>query len=96
VLWENVILVPPAWHLPHGWHLSAAGYAIPPILEDAELDDLIGRRWQMLSLHERGLPENAPRSDIWLPRLQRERQEELGEFAGPYTGRYNVIGRCAW
>jgi hypothetical protein len=25
VLWENVILVPPAWHLPHGWNISAAG-----------------------------------------------------------------------
>jgi hypothetical protein len=30
-LWENAILVPPAWHLPHGWHVSAAGYAVPPI-----------------------------------------------------------------
>jgi hypothetical protein len=31
-----------------------------------------------------------------VPRLQRERQEELDEFAGPYVGRYNVVGRRAW
>jgi hypothetical protein len=36
VLWENTILVPPAWHLPHGWHVSVAGYAVPPIPEGAE------------------------------------------------------------
>jgi hypothetical protein len=23
---ENAILIPSAWHLPHGWHVSAAGY----------------------------------------------------------------------
>jgi hypothetical protein len=33
---------------------------------------------------------------IWLPRLQRERQEELGKFIGPYTSCYNVIGQRAW
>jgi hypothetical protein len=50
----------------------------------------------MLPMHERELPENTPSRGIWLSRLQRERQEELGEFAGPYVGRYNVIGRRAW
>jgi hypothetical protein len=69
ILWENVILVPLAWHLPHGWHESAAGYAVPPIPEGAELDNLIGRRWQMLPIHERDQPENAPRRGIWLSRL---------------------------
>jgi hypothetical protein len=44
VLWENGILVPPSWHLPHGWHVSVAGYAIPPLPEGDALDDLIGRR----------------------------------------------------
>jgi hypothetical protein len=28
VLWENGILVSPAWHLSHGWHVSVAGYAV--------------------------------------------------------------------
>jgi hypothetical protein len=93
VLWENAILIPPAWHLPHGWNVSMAGYAVPPISDGAELKALIGRRWQMLPLHERELPENAPREGIWLPRLQRERHAELREFVGPHIGRYNVIGR---
>jgi hypothetical protein len=96
ILWENAILVPPAWHLPHGWHVSAASYVVSPIPKSAELDNLIGRCWQMFLMHERELPENAPRCGIWLPRLERERHAELGEFAGPYVGRYNVIGRRAW
>jgi hypothetical protein len=61
VLWENGILAPPSWHLPHWWHISAVGYAIPPLPEGDMLDDLIGQRWQMLPLPERDLPENAPR-----------------------------------
>jgi hypothetical protein len=56
VLWENTILVPPAWHLPHGWNVLAMGYAVPPIPEGAELEALIRRRWQMLPIHERELP----------------------------------------
>jgi hypothetical protein len=96
VLWENAILIPPAWHLPHGWNMSATGYAVPPIPEGPELDALIGRRWQMLPIHERELPENAPRPGIWLSRLQRERQADIAEFAGPHVGRYNVVGRRIW
>jgi hypothetical protein len=41
--------------------VSAVGYAVPPIPEGAELEALIGRRWQMLLMHERELPKNAPR-----------------------------------
>jgi hypothetical protein len=96
VLWENAILVPPAWHLPHGWNVSMTGYAVPTIPEGQEFDALIGRRWQMLSLDERELPENAPRQGIWLSRLQRERQAELREFVGPHIVRYNVVGRRVW
>jgi hypothetical protein len=96
VLWENAILVPPTWHLPHRWNVSAAGYAVPPIPEGAEFEALIGRRWQMLPMHERELPENVPHHGIWLPRLQRERQAKLGEFAAPHVGRYNVVDRRVW
>jgi hypothetical protein len=96
VLWENAILIPPAWHLPHWWNVSAAGNAIPPIPDGAELETLISRRWQMLRMHERELSKNAPCQGIWLSRLQRERQAELGEFAGPHIGRYNVVGRRIW
>jgi hypothetical protein len=77
VIWENAILVLPAWHLPHRWNVSAAGYTVPPIREGTELEALIGHRWQMRPMHERDLPENRPRQGIWLPRLQRERQDEL-------------------
>jgi hypothetical protein len=76
--------------------VSAAGYAIPPIPECAELKALIGRRWQMLPIHEWELPENAPRPGIWLPRLQWERQNKLAVFAGPHVGRYNIVGRRVW
>jgi hypothetical protein len=30
ILTDNNILVPPAWHLPHGRHVSAAGTPLPP------------------------------------------------------------------
>jgi hypothetical protein len=93
VLWENDIVILPSWHLPHGWHISMVGSAVPPLPEGAALDDLICRWWKVLPLHERDLTENTPRHGIWLPRLQRERHEELGEFTGPYTGRYNIVGR---
>jgi hypothetical protein len=93
VLWENGILVPSAWHLPHGWHVSAAGYAVPPLPEVDALDDIIDQLRQLLLPAQRNLPENAPRRSIWLPRMQRELQEELNEFAGPYAVRYNLAGR---
>jgi hypothetical protein len=93
VLWENAILVPPVWHLPHGWNVSVAGYTAPLIPEGAELKALIARRWQILPMHERELPENAPHQGIWLPRL---RQDELAEFVGPHVGRYNVDGQRVW
>jgi hypothetical protein len=45
ILAEN-ILIPPAWHLPHGWHVFAGGYAVAPILPEGPLlDELIDRRW---------------------------------------------------
>jgi hypothetical protein len=31
ILADNNILVPPAWHLPHGWHMYAGGYIVGPI-----------------------------------------------------------------
>jgi hypothetical protein len=96
VLRENDILIMPSWHLPHGWHISAAGYTVPPLPEGNALDDLIDRCWQMLPPSERDMPKCVSRRRIWLPRLQQERQEELGEFAGPYAGRFNLIVRRAY
>jgi hypothetical protein len=62
-------------------------------LEGDLLDDLIDRCWQMFPPSERHLPENAWRRCVWLSCLQRERQEKVGEFIEPHTGRYNLIGR---
>jgi hypothetical protein len=96
VLWENAILIPLAWHLPHGWNVSATGYAIPPITKGPELDALIDRCWQMLLIHERELLENASCPGIWLPRLQWERHAQLAEFTGPHVSRYNIVGWRVW
>jgi hypothetical protein len=41
--------------------VSAVGYAVLPIPDDMNLEALIGRRWQMLPMHERELPKNTPR-----------------------------------
>jgi hypothetical protein len=57
------------------------------------LDDIIDQLQQLLLPVQHNLPENAPRHSIWLPRLLQELQEELGKFAGPYAGRYNLAGR---
>jgi hypothetical protein len=44
ILADNQILVPLAWHLPHGWNVSASGYAVAPMLpEGLLLDDYIER-----------------------------------------------------
>jgi hypothetical protein len=45
ILVDNNIIVPPAWHLPHGWHVSADGYTVAPILlEGPLLDENIEQR----------------------------------------------------
>jgi hypothetical protein len=51
ILADNQILVLSAWHLPHGWNVSADGYAVAPMpLEGLLLDDYIERRWEALPL----------------------------------------------
>jgi hypothetical protein len=49
ILADNNILVLPAWQLPHGWHVSAGGYAVTPIPPEGPLlDDYIERRRKAL------------------------------------------------
>jgi hypothetical protein len=55
------------------WHVSVAGYAVPPLSEGDALNELIDRCWQMLPPSECDMPKYASRRRIWLPRLQRER-----------------------
>jgi uncharacterized protein YbdZ (MbtH family) len=48
ILADN-ILMPSAWHLPHGWHVSAGAYAVAPISPEGPLlDDYIEQRWEAL------------------------------------------------
>jgi hypothetical protein len=45
----NNILVPSVWHMSHGWHVSADGYAVAPISPEGPLlNDYIERRWEAL------------------------------------------------
>jgi hypothetical protein len=61
----NNILVPPAWHLTHGWHVSVGGYAVAPIPPEGPLlDDYIEQRWEALPPAQRDLPEWAPTRTI--------------------------------
>jgi hypothetical protein len=77
--------------------VSASGYAVALILlEGPVLDELIERRWQMLPLANRELPEWAPTRAVWLMILQNEWEAELGQFCGPYHGRFNLVGRRAY
>jgi hypothetical protein len=49
ILTDNNILVPPAWHLPHRWHMSAVGYTVTPIPPEGPLlDDHIKQQWEAL------------------------------------------------
>jgi hypothetical protein len=51
ILTDNQILVPLAWYLPHGWNVSASGYAVAPIPPEGPLlDDYIKQRWEALPL----------------------------------------------
>jgi hypothetical protein len=47
ILADNNILIPPAWHLPHDWHVSDGGYTIE-------------QHWEALPLLQRDRPEWAP------------------------------------
>ena len=93
--WQR-IPVPLEFKLPHGWHLSHAGYAVPPPPNGAEMRSLIEERRARMSPAERRLPKNAPTSPRWRERFEDERSVEITRLAGPGTGRYNTAARRAW
>jgi hypothetical protein len=96
ILADNNILVPPLWHLPHGWHVSIGRYTIAPILPEGPLlDDHIEHRWKALPPAQRDLPEWAP-TRVWLPILQNKRELKIARFFGPHHGRYNMTDRRAY
>jgi hypothetical protein len=95
ILAEARLLVPPYWHLPAGWRVSAAGYAIPPVPEkDEDLRGYIRRRRAALTPWDRANPDWGEDSALWRPRFEMERLDELANQYGMYAGgRYNQIGR---
>jgi hypothetical protein len=95
ILAEARLLVPPYWHLPAGWRVSAAGYAIPPVPEkDEDLRGYIRRRRAALTPWDRANPDWGEDSALWRPRFEMERLDELANEYGMYAGgRYNQIGR---
>ncbi|KAK1604866.1 hypothetical protein QYE76_009682 [Lolium multiflorum] len=95
ILAEARLLVPPYWHLPAGWRVSAAGYAIPPVPEkDEDLRGYIRRRRAALTPWDRANPDWGEDSALWRPRFEMERLDELANQYGMYAGgRYNQLGR---
>jgi hypothetical protein len=84
VLYWPRILVPLQFKLPHDWHLSNAGYAVPPLIAE--------RRLHILPV-ERSQPGNAQNNPTWLWRFQDEHNIELARSARRDAGRFNHIGR---
>ena len=94
--WQR-IPVPLEFKLPNGWHLSHAGFAVPPPPPNgSELRSLIDERRARMSPAERSLSENAPTSARWRQRFDEERAVEIARLAGPEAGRYNNAARRAW
>ena len=97
ILYWQRIPMPLHFKLPHGWHLSNAGYAVPPQPPPgAETRALIDERCAHMTPAERALPENAWNSLSWPRYFQEERDIELARSTGAAAGRFNRIGRHAW
>jgi hypothetical protein len=60
VLYENRLLVPPDWRLPSGWKISSGSYAMPPILEGADLEEYIECHRAELTRRRRWTPIGPP------------------------------------
>jgi hypothetical protein len=57
--------VPLDWRFPHGWNISAGGYAI--MLEGPSLDTYIPRWWLKLTPEQRVDPDWVVDNPLWLP-----------------------------
>jgi hypothetical protein len=83
ILVDKKILVSPAWHLPHGWNVSADGYAIAPTPPEGPLlDDYIEQRWEALPPVQRDLPEWHRRASSGCPS---RRASGSGSSSSPAT-----------
>jgi hypothetical protein len=75
--------------LPQGWHVSNAGYIVPP--PGSETRALIAERHAHMTPAERSQPANVQKSLAWPRRFQGERDVELARS----IERFNRIGRRA-
>jgi hypothetical protein len=64
VLYWQLIPVPLQFKLPHCWHLSNAGYVVPPP-PGPEMRALIAERRSHMMPTERSQPSNAQNSPAW-------------------------------
>jgi hypothetical protein len=81
--------VPVQYKLAHGWHISIAGFTVPPA--GPELRALITEQWKHMTLSERNLPSNALHSPVWPRRFEEERAIELARAGGRTNGRFNNV-----
>ena len=71
VLYWQRIPVPPRFKLPHRWHLSNSGYAVPPPPpRGAETRALIREKRARMTLAQRALPDKAiTNEETWMRRF---------------------------
>jgi hypothetical protein len=89
VLYWKRISVEVEYKLPHGWHVSNAGFGVPPSPpEGPQMRDLIRERLNLLTLTERNLPTNALDDPMWPRWFEHERAvAPLGGTAATSTTR---------
>ncbi|KAK1599895.1 hypothetical protein QYE76_016917 [Lolium multiflorum] len=75
------------FYLPHGWHMSTTGYAMPPSPPDGlELRSTIEERGAQMMLAQRRRSEWEPTSPEWRCVFQEERDIQVARSAGPDAG----------
>ena len=96
VLYRNHIPVLPEYRLPHGWHMLAAGYAMPPPPSDGlELRFLIEERRAQMTATKCSQLEWASVSPDWQHVFREERDIEVARSSSPSVGGVNRIGQQA-
>ncbi|KAK1663246.1 hypothetical protein QYE76_051405 [Lolium multiflorum] len=91
------IPVPVHYKLPHGWHVSYGGFAVPPPPPPGPQTRALAReRRAEMTPEERNLPENALESPSWAWRFEHECSVKLARTDNLSGGRFNNVGRRSW
>jgi hypothetical protein len=97
VLYWQRIPMPVQFKLPHGWHISNAGFAVPPSPPAGpHVQALARERRNQMMPAKRKLPANTLGSPNWPQRFEDERVVKVARAAGRSRGRFNTVGRRAW